>query len=129
MLLGGVFAALVIGLLFFTSDNLIPTVEQVRNPEASTLATTSNQGFLLTILVLVVPGVVFGTGVALYGIVWFLNREVANAHEQPETPFDILNLSTEGNTLGAAVMDNALPLMIGAGVSFIVLVIAVFFLL
>lgn len=117
-LLGLVFATLFVGLIFTQlGDSIVPIVEQTSTPESSTGNFTDDQSVQFAILIFLVVGSVVGMGVSLYIISWVLSREVIKAQEQPETPFELLSFSTETeeNTLGKALTDNALPLVIALG--------------
>ncbi|KAB2903433.1 MAG: hypothetical protein KJ064_20650 [Anaerolineae bacterium] len=105
-LLGAVFVVLIVGLFFSASDNVLPTVQQVSSPEASTQDVTGTKGALLALLIVVVTGSIASMGAALYAILWFLNREVNRVQMQEPEPL-LLTMSTQGNSLGAALANNA----------------------
>lgn len=130
VLLGLIFLGLLIGLSFTGGDtNLLPMARQVSNPQASTLDLTSDKGAQLTILSVLVIGSVVGMGATLYGAVWYLNRQVTLVKQEPAHPFDLLSLSTEGNTLGAALSRNALRLTVTLTVLVLVIALTLIFLL
>lgn len=121
-LLGAVFVVLIVGLLFSASDNVLPTVQQVSSPEASTQDVTGTKGALLALLIVVVTGSIASMGAALYAILWFLNREVNRVQMQEPEPL-LLTMSTQGNSLGAALANNAFIIVALLGLVMTVVVI------
>lgn len=128
IIIGGIFALLLVGLFFTMLDNPVPFVEQVRNPEASAQSITTDQGAQLAVLSLVVLLAIGGMATTLYAGFWFLNREVAHATQQPEQPFELLSMNPKAsNTTGALLANNALYIVIGLGGLMLVAALAVLF--
>jgi len=113
--IGLVVILLLVGLYFTASGGSLPLTEQVSNPEGSTLAMTSNQGTMLAVLIVVVVGTILGMAVATYAIFWLLNKQVTQVQQQPNQPFELLSMGTEGNTAGTLLAENALLLVVLAG--------------
>jgi hypothetical protein len=128
-LIGGVFALLMVGLFFNISGGDLPIVEQVSSSDASVSSVTGDKGALLALLIVLVPGLVFGMGAGLYATFWYLNREVTRVQQQPNQQFELLSMGTEGNTAGAMIANNALMIVVGAGALMLAVTIAVLFFL
>lgn len=113
-LLGAVFIVLMIGLLFSASENVLPTVQQVSSPDASTQDVTGTKGALLALLIVVVVSSVAAMGATIYGVLWFLNREVNRVQNQQPEPL-LLTMTPQGNSLGSALANNAFLIVAGLG--------------
>ena len=112
-IMAAVFVLLVVGLFFTTSSGDLSLARQVENAEGSTLDVTSNQGALIAIVTMVVIGSVFGMGGTIYGIFWFLNREVTIVQQQPDQGFPLLTPGEQGPVIGSFVEDNFKLILIG----------------
>lgn len=115
LLLGGVFALLLVGLFFTAVGAPAFYTPQVNSPEASTGQITGNQGILLALLILGVPGIIVGMGVSMYFVFWFLNREVTIVQQQPEQPFELLPAGTTIKTAQFGIANNAFFIILGLG--------------
>ncbi len=132
LLIGFVFAALVIGGFFTISGGDIPAAEQVSNPDASTLTGTGDKLAQLALVVVVSGGAVMSIGIALAASAWFLNREIVKAAVNEAKPVNIPQLTSPQAALqqsGSAismVQKNIFPIVVTIGVlaimTFLVLV-------
>jgi len=121
-----IFVLLLVGLFFTTSSGNLSAVRQVDNAEASTMDVTGNQGTLLAIVVMVVVGSVVGMGSTIYGLMWFLNREVLIVQQQPDQGFPLLTPGEQGPAIGNFVENNfkliLIGMVLGAPVIFAILI-------
>lgn len=122
-----IFAALLIGGYAINSERGLPAVEQVTNPNASTLDFTGSKVGLLAVAVIVVVGATIAVGVGITGLFYVLSREVKRAELSNTTPFSF-SLKPEGNSVGTIVQENAVPLSIGLTIFSIIAFIAILFL-
>lgn len=113
-LIVGVVVLLLVG-LFFTTSGGLPIKEQVSSPEASTARMTSDEGVLFAIMVVGVLGAIGMMAVTIYIVMYFMNREIARVQQQPAQQFELLSMGPRGNTTGALLANNALYIVIGAG--------------
>ena len=121
-----IFGLLIVGLFFTTSSSNLTLVRQVDNAEGSTLDITSNQGTLIAIVTMVVVGSVVGMGGTIYGLMWFLNREVTIVQQQPDQGFPLLTPGEQGEAIGSFIENNFKLILIGmivaAPVAFVILI-------
>lgn len=123
LLIGFVFAALVIGGFFTISGGELPVVEQVSNPDASTLASGGGDKLAqLALVVFVSAGAIFSIGIALAVSAWFLNRQIVKAALEEARPVNIPQLTSPQVALqqsGSAismVQKNIFPIVVTIGV-------------
>lgn len=108
-----IFVLLLVGLFFSTSSGNLSAVRQVDNAEGSTVDITSNQGTLLAIVTMVVVGSVVGMGGTIYGLMWFLNKEVLIVQQQPDQGFPLLTPGEQGPAIGNFIESNFKLILIG----------------
>jgi hypothetical protein len=75
---------------------------------------------------MVVVGSVVGMGGTIYGLVWFLNREVTIVQQQPDQGFPLLTPGEQGPALGNMIENNFKLILIGtvlaAPVAFVIII-------
>lgn len=118
-----IFGALVFGGFLVATDQSIPVVTQVTNPEASALEATDSQLATLALVVIGVIVVTGGMGTGLAVTFWFLNREVKRAEEQEVRPFEF-TLKPEGNSIGSVIQQNTFIVAFTIGIVFLALFVA-----
>lgn len=121
LLIGFVFAALVIGGFFTISGGELPVVEQVSNPDASVLARGDDKVPQLALVVVVAVGAIFSIGIALAVSAWFLNRQIVKAALEEPKPVNLPQLTSPQAALqqsGPAismVQKNIFPIVVTIG--------------
>ncbi|MBZ0319745.1 MAG: hypothetical protein K8L91_25270 [Anaerolineae bacterium] len=122
LLIGFVFAALVIGGFFTVSGGDLPAAEQVSNPDASTLTGTNDKLAQLALVVVVAGGAVMSIAIALAVSAWFLNRQIVKAALEAPKPVNLPQLTSPQAALqqsGPAismVQKNIFPIVVTIGV-------------
>ncbi len=122
LLIGFVFAALVIGGFFTVSGGDLPAAEQVSNPDASTLTGTNDKLAQLALVVVVAGGAVMSIAIALAVSAWFLNRQIVKAALEEPKPVNLPQLTSPQAALqqsGPAismVQKNIFPIVVTIGV-------------
>ncbi|MBI5928842.1 MAG: hypothetical protein HY862_06000 [Chloroflexi bacterium] len=122
LLIGFVFAALVIGGFFTISGGEIPAVEQVTNPDASTLSGTGDKLAQLALVVVVAGGAVMSIAIALAVSAWFLNKQIVRAALEEPKPVNIPQLSSpqvalqQSGSAISVVQKNIFPIVVTIGV-------------
>lgn len=123
-MMGGIFILLMVGLVFTASSGVEPPFSrQISNAEASTIDLTDNQGALLALMLIVVPGLIVGMAIPMYILLGFLNKNVAEAQQRPPQPMNLLApLSSAGSeatnpaeALNTTLADNAMLIVAGLG--------------
>ncbi len=125
-LLAVVFIGLIVGLIFMDSgegSSILPLKRQVSNDAGSTVDLTGTKGAMLFLLSAVVLGSIGGMAVPLALLLWIVNREVSKVQNQQPEPL-LLSMSPQGNSIGAALVNNAFYLIVGAGFLMTLIVIA-----
>lgn len=125
-LLAVVFIGLIVGLIFMDSgegNSILPLKRQVSNDAGSTVDLTGTKSAMLALLSLVVLGSIGGMAVPLALLLWIVNREVSKVQSQEPEPL-LLSMSPQGNSIGAALVNNAFYLIVGAGFLMTLIVIA-----
>jgi lysylphosphatidylglycerol synthetase-like protein (DUF2156 family) len=113
-----VFVLLMVGLYFMANGFNLPMVRQTTNEAASAIDMTDDKAAMLALLVAFVTVNIVGIAVTLYIIMWLLNRNVAQANQQPNEPFQLLaGGSVDSAAASATIADNALFIMLGVGVA------------
>ena len=125
IVIGAVVALLLVGLFFTASGVPLPQTRQLENPEGSTLEATSDQGFLLAVLLLGVPAIIVGMALPLYGGVWFLNREVRRAEEQENQPLELLQLGSASVPTASVLAKNSFAIVLGLGLVMVAIVVVI----
>lgn len=122
LLIGFVFAALVIGGYFTVTGGDLPTATQVTNPDASVLDGTNDKLAQLALVVVVTSGAIFSIGLALAVSAWFLNRQIVKTSLEDPKPINLPLLSSPQTALqqsGSAismVQKNIFPIVVTIGV-------------
>ncbi len=129
-LMGGVFALLMIGMIFSSSNGqFFPVSRQLSNPEASAIDLTKDQAAMLAVLTVVVLGAIGTFTVGLGLTVLLLNRQVATVQQQPAQPVELLASGGDFTSARNAIVNNAMLLVIIAGAAMLAITLLVLLLL
>lgn len=123
ILMALIFLGLLVGAALNESGVPLPYSEQVSSPEASVLRGTDSQYATFALLVLLVLGSLGGMATGLALLFYFLNRQVRTAEEAEDQPFDFSLSTTNSNSMGAIVQNNAFAIVVTVALILIVLIV------
>lgn len=118
------FVGLLIGAGLTANGSPLPFKEQVENPEGSTLVGTDGQYQTLALIVVGTLVILGGMAIGLAGLFYFLARQMREVEAQEPKPFDFSLQSTEGNSIGAVIQQNAFMIALTIGLVLVGLFIA-----